>query len=90
MNEEAKERGVRARAIAPLVQELVAIRTGAIVSSMTSLYNSGRLTPEAAMAGWAGIAALDGLLGEIRADAARAARLEAEENRRGRERDTDD
>ncbi len=72
--------------VAPIVTEFVSKATADIVSKCTSLYNSGRLTPEAALAGWAQIAALDKLLDEIRNRIARADRAEKSELKRAERR----
>lgn len=69
--------------VAPIVTEFVSKQTADIVEKYTSLYNSGRLTPEAAFAGWAQIAALDKLIDELRNTIARAERAEAKERQRG-------
>lgn len=73
--------------VAPIVSEFVGEATQDIVTKYTTLYNSGRLTPEAALAAWAQIAALDKLMTEINNKIARAERAEAKERQRaeGRE-----
>ena len=77
-----RDEASRAVTVAPLVTEFVGKATADIVEKYTSLYNSGRLTPEAALAGWAQIAALDRLVSEINATIARAQRAEIKEFKR--------
>lgn len=82
-----KEAASNAVSVAPIVSDFVGEATQDIVSKCTSLYNSGRLTPEAALAAWAQIAALDKLMSEIINKISRAERAEAKERQRaeGRE-----
>lgn len=68
--------------VAPIVTEFVSKATADIVSKCTSLYNSGRLTSEAALAGWAQIAALDRLVEDLNASIARAERAEQRDRKR--------
>ncbi len=68
--------------VAPIVTEFVSQATADIVSKCTSRYNSGTLTPEAALAGWAQIAALDKLMTEIINKISRAERAETKERQR--------
>ena len=79
LNGDDRENGLKAVAVAPLVTEFVTACTAAIVDRLTSLYNSGRLTPEAALAGIGEIAALDGLLRSIGETARRGQRAEQKE-----------
>lgn len=77
-----KTEAMNAVSVAPLVTEFVSQQTADIVSKYTTLYNSGRLTPETAVAGWAQIAALDRLLSEINSKISRAERAEARDRKR--------
>ena len=65
MNEEIRLEGQKAAAISPLVSEFVIAQTAAIVSRLTVQYNSGRLTPEAALAGIGELAAVDRLIDAV-------------------------
>jgi hypothetical protein len=69
--------------VAPIVTEFVSAQTAVLVEKYTSLYKSGRLTPETALAGWAQITVLDNLVDELRNTIARAERAEAKERQRG-------
>ena len=82
MHEEIFERGQRALAVAPIINDVVLSRTAHIVSRLTGLYNSGRLTPEAALAGVAEIASLDKLIEELQQDIRRAQREHVEDMKR--------
>ena len=74
--------GQKAAAISPLVTEFVVSQQAAIVSRLTSQYNSGRLTPEAALAGVGELAAVDRLLETVESTIARQQRAEAREFKR--------
>ena len=75
MDHETFERGQRALAVAPVLNYLITEHTAHIVSRLTSLYNSGRLTPEAALAGIAEVASMDKLVELINQDISRAQRV---------------
>lgn len=77
-----KEEASNAVSVAPIITEFVSQQTADIVEKCTGLYNSGRLTQEAALAGWAQIAALDKLLDEIRNRIGRAERAEQKDLKR--------
>lgn len=82
MDEETFDRGQRALAVAPVLNYLITEHTAHIVSRLTSLYNSGRLTPEAALAGIAEIASMDKLVELINQDIQRAQRRHQEDLKR--------
>ena len=81
-NLDARAAGQRAVAVAPLVTEFATKVSADIVSRLTSQYNSGRLTPEAALAGVAEIAAIDKLLELIVKTAHRGQRADMQESER--------
>ena len=82
MDPEIRGEGQRAAALSPLITKFVVDQTAAIVSRLTSQYNSGRLTSEAALAGIGELAAVDRLIESIEGAIGRAQRAEQRDFKR--------